>query len=452
MCKSDKIAARELYNSSPNDFRYKMLKHRVKSKLYDLLLLYEYEDNEDNLVYRKEQHCQQILLKANILFRNQKFLLAAGLANKVVVISGQFSFTNQQILAYEIILASLAFTGKQSSYENQLAVYNDLLQKKFSERKAQSIYQSVRASIFKNIKSRKNTVESLKPKVYEVKKLWEMAGTYESFNSYYKLSMLYYELIGDFDKILQLTFYSENLLMNGSVNHYRFDSLYNKFILVYAHLRLKKYNSGLNYAKDFIRYFDEKSINWFSFQENFFLLAVHSKNYELAEVILFQVFNNSYIDKLSVSTKERWKIYQAYYLMLTQSYVNSSNLLNPFLLSLPEYSKDKQGFNVAILILQFIYYLQRKESEALLYRIESLKKYILAHLKENFSLRSKLFLKLLILIVTEDYDAESSRKKGKKLFQKLADTPIPGDAFAEIEIVPYEHLWEHILDTLQTHY
>ena len=39
-------------------------------------------------------------------------------------------------------------------------------------------------------------------------------------------------------------------------------------------------------------------------------------------------------------------------------------------------------------------------------------------------------------------------EKGQKLYQKLIDSPPPGDAYAEIEIVPYEHLWEHILTIL----
>ncbi|MCX2740768.1 hypothetical protein [Pontibacter anaerobius] len=447
---NDEWAAKQLYSASASDFRYKMLKHRVKTKLYDLLLLYEYEDNETNLVYIKEQQCQQILLKSNVLFRNHKFLLAAGLANKALTISDEYSFTNQKILAYEIILASLAFTGKQNTYETHLKSYNDLLLRKLAEREAQNIYQSVRVSIFKSVKKRKHIVASLNSKVEDVRQLWNRAGTYEAFNSFYKLSMLYYELVGDFDRTLQLTIDSEKLIEDGLVNQYRFDSLYNKFILVYAHLRLKKYNSGLEYAKDYIKLFDEKSINWFSFQENFFLLAVHSKNYDLAEVLLHQVFNNSFIEKISVSAKERWRIYKAYQVMLNHEV--TTNSINPFLLSLPEYSKDKQGFNVAILILQFIYYLQKQDSEALLYRIESLKKYILTHLKDAFSLRSKIFLKLLILIVTEDYDVTACRRKGHKLYQKLLETPTPGDAFAEIEIVPYEHLWEHILSTLENKY
>jgi hypothetical protein len=40
------------------------------------------------------------------------------------------------------------------------------------------------------------------------------------------------------------------------------------------------------------------------------------------------------------------------------------------------------------------------------------------------------------------------RKKGKYLYEKLQVISPPGEAYAEIEIIPYEHIWEMILDIL----
>lgn len=205
------------------------------------------------------------------------------------------------------------------------------------------------------------------------------------------------------------------------------------------------------YAEKYLTDFNQSTLNWFAYLENYYLLTLHSQKYELASLLLDKVFTNSYYLKVSPTAKERWQLYQAY-LSIINGDLYLKKVTNPYLISLPEYSKDKQGFNVAILILQFFYFLQRKDIEALLYRIESLKKYIHTHLKDTFSLRSKLFLKLLILAVTEDFDAENIKKKGRKYFEKLADTPTPGDAYAEIEIVPYEHLWELILNVLQKRY
>jgi len=238
-------------------------------------------------------------------------------------------------------------------------------------------------------------------------------------------------------------------LGEGKVNALRFESNFNKFILVYAHLRARKLEEGLVYAEQFLSNFDDISVNWFPYMENYFLIALHSAQYELADCLLHKVFTNPVYRKIPAAGKERWALYGAYLKLFHATASSVTQETNPFLLSLPAYSKDKQGFNVAILILQFLYFLQKKDTEALLYRIESLRKYILSHLKDAFSARSKLFLRLLMLTVKEDLNPRTCRTKGKPHFEKLADTPPPGDAFAEIEIVPYEHLWEYILQVLE---
>ena len=114
----------------------------------------------------------------------------------------------------------------------------------------------------------------------------------------------------------------------------------------------------------------------------------------------------------------------------------------------PEYSKDKQGFNVTILILQYLYFLKRKDTDSLLHRIEAMRKYAGTHLKDNFSDRTKSLFKLLMLVVKEDFRATQCRKKGRYLYEKLQTISPPGDAYAEIEIIPFEHIWEIILDIL----
>jgi hypothetical protein len=115
----------------------------------------------------------------------------------------------------------------------------------------------------------------------------------------------------------------------------------------------------------------------------------------------------------------------------------------------PEHSKDKQGFNVAILILQFMYFVRSQDTDALSYRIDSLKKYAGRHLTHQLSKRNLLFFKMLVLLVKEDLDYTQAKKKGEPLLQRLKNTPVPGDAYAEIEIMPYEHLWTLILKMLK---
>ena len=448
---TDEEAALELYNSNPNDVRYKMLKHRAKKKLYTNLVLVNYQKLKVKPYVQNEQECYLLLHHANLFLNQIDHKLAELNAKKVINIANEFDFTNFKIAALEILLICNSELGSYKSFKRNKSELDDVMLQKAYESKAVSLFQSIRIKLNKSVKSRREYLPQLEKDIKTLETLWKKCRTFEAFSAYYMAHIWYYELVGDFAKIVELTVLSEKLLESGEVNSHRFKASYNKYVLVYAHLKAAKYEKGLFYAEKFLAEFDSNTHNWFAYFENYFLLALHSQKYELATVLLDKVFANSFFNKITSSAKERWMLYQAY-LSIINGNLYLKKVSNPYLISLPEYSKDKQGFNVAILILQFFYFLQRKDMEALLYRIESLKKYIHTHLKDSFSLRSKLFLKLLILAVTEDFDVESVQKKGRKHLEKLHETPAPGDAYAEIEIVPYEHLWGLIVEMLHKRY
>ncbi|WP_162052561.1 hypothetical protein [Pontibacter pamirensis] len=447
---TDEAAAKDLYRSKPNDVRYKMLKHRLKKKLYNNLLFLDYNKFGSNNDFIKEQACLLMLQQAYTLRLNYEFDLVLQLVGKVMAIAQEYEYTNHQVTALELAVACYSEKGNLKQFDKTLPLLEEALLKRNLESKAINIFQSVNVNLKKSVTARKRLLPRLPEMIDTLNALWQEARTFASFDAYYKTSISYYELIGSFEKIVEMTVNAETWVEKGVINSLRFKSNYNKFVLVYAHLRNKDYANGLQYAEKYALDFKEGYINWFPYMENYFLLALHSNQLELSGILLNKVLSNSSFQKISNAAKERWSLYQMYYRLFSLNSTIPNNVyINPYSLSLPEYSKDKLGFNVAILILQFIYFLQKGDSEALLYRIESLKKYILTHLKDAFSLRSKTFLKLLILTVTEDFEADECKKKGQKLYQKLIETPPPGDAYAEIEIVPYEHLWKHILSILE---
>jgi hypothetical protein len=445
---TDEQAAQDIYDSNPNDVRYKMLKHRVKKKFYNSLFLINYQKLKAKPFVQYEQECYLHLHNANLFLKQSEYKLAELNVKKIFSIAKEYDLINMEIAALEILLFCNSELGALKSFQKNKIHLDELLKKKGYEREAVSLFQLIKVQLNKSVKSRREYLPQLKKDVKQLEILWQLSKTFDSFNSYYKAYIWYYELIGNFSKIVELTVLAENLVDKGEVLSTRFDAGYNKYVLVYSHFRALQYEKGLYYAEKYLTDFNQNSINWFAFLENYFLLALHSRKYDLAKVLIDKAFNNSYFSRISAVAKERWQLYQAY-LAITKGDTLLSKVTNPYLISLPEYSKDKQGFNVAILILQFYFFLQKKDMEALIYRIESLKKYIHTHLKDAFSLRSKLFLKLLVLTVTEDFNPEVCRKKGKKHYDKLVSTPPPGDAYSEIEIVPYEHLWISILKILE---
>lgn len=444
---SDKDAAMELYGTDQSDVRYKMLKHRVKKKLYNKLLTVEISSSR--IAFQKEMECVRLLSIAKMLLKQTSYDLVTGLCNKVIAIALEYEFNEYLLQAYEIELAALTNKGSLKTFNEKRKMYSDLLTLVNLEKEAIGLHQLAKAHLKSTVKIRKTLLEELPTIINRLQEIINEAYTYEIFLSYYKTSILYYELVGDFVQIINITKDAAGKVQAGEIKSTRFDIKYNAYTLIYAHLRTKEYSTGLVYASDFYTLFDPTTKNWFAYMENYFLLALHAKQYELASVLIHRVRNNSNFHIITNDAKERWQLFIAYLFFIepSASALEGFNY-QKFVTSVTEYSKDKQGFNVAILVLQFMYYLKKGDTEGLLYRIESLKKYILTHLKDSFSLRSKLFLKLLMLTVIEDYDAASCRIKGAKYYQKLIETPTPGDAYAEIEIVPYEHLWELILEAM----
>ena len=104
---------------------------------------------------------------------------------------------------------------------------------------------------------------------------------------------------------------------------------------------------------------------------------------------------------------------------------------------------------VFITILQFLHYLQNGNEEALEPLIERFRKYSSLHLYHPNSQRSRIFLKLLIIAAENNLNHEVCKGKSIVSTAKLKKLTPPGDAYAEIEIIPYEKLWDPILEMME---
>ncbi len=219
---------------------------------------------------------------------------------------------------------------------------------------------------------------------------------------------------------------------------------------VYAHLQCRQAREGLELAEDYFKDFHHSSGNWFYFLETYLLLAIHAKQYGQAVQLLQQAHKNPYYRKQRPAAQQRWELYEAYvqFVRPEQSVLKMRHFTQ-LVQMVPDYSRDKQGYNVAILVLQFLYFMQQRDIEGLLARLEGLRKYEQRHLRDPATLRSQLFFRLLVLIVKENFKPEACEKKGRPLLERLLAAPLPGQAYGEIEIIPYEDLWELTLGMLR---
>lgn len=447
---TDEEAAENLYGSSPDDYRLKMLKSRLRKKLLNHLFFLDFSDERIKISHRYEQESLSLLYQGRTLMNEGEHKISAKLLQTALKLASEAEITSIIISCLESLAINYSLTLRSNLFYKTRKELERCRQLATFEYEAEGLYYSAKLELNKSVMAKRKYLATMTKSIERLRALWEKTNSANIFEQYYILNIIKHELTGDFAEILKITALSEKLLLQGKINKKRFDSRFNKYISVYAYLRVKDYEKGLAYAQANAPAFNRSTNNWFAFMENYLLLAMHAGRYDLATKLFEEVSGNSFFKKITPNAQERWMLYSSYlYFVNPSKELLKKSAYKKLLASIPEYSKDKQGFNVAILVLQFLYYLRADDTDMLSYLMEGLKKYAGRHLQENFSKRSVYFFKLLMLVVKADLDYVEARKKGRVLYEKLHATPVPGDAYAEIEIIPYEQLWAIVLKTLE---
>lgn len=123
--------------------------------------------------------------------------------------------------------------------------------------------------------------------------------------------------------------------------------------------------------------------------------------------------------------------------------------MKDFLRSVPLFSKDKRGMNVPVLIIQMLIYISEKNYDAFIDRIDAIKKYSGRYLRMQDAYRSSCFIKMLVTISKNNFHPQAIARQALPLKEKLAKTPLDVSPQAyELEIIPYELLWDLIMKAL----
>lgn len=443
---SDHDAIIDIYKDAGKASSYRMLKSRLKIKLHNHIYFLNLDDLKLKPAAREEIECQDLLFKASKLsFVNNKYV-SINFLNKALEIGEKFEFTDQVIQCLRklrLLYSDLNKTKEFYKVQEKLSHYNQLM---WQEEKAADIYFSYKIELRKSVKYRTKHVEKLAADIIKLKELWKASNSYNIFEQYYRLSSWHMELSGNYTRLIKLAHETEELFQKKVINNLRFDHRYNKYTMIYGYLNVREYKVGLYYAAENKRSFSPSSLNWFAYMEHYFLLAMHAENYVLATDLINEVEANTIMKKISTTAIERWHLYKAYlYFIYPEAKLIKKFSYQKTITSVPEYSKDKLGFNIAILILQFLHFLRIQDYDALHYRIESMRKYSGNYFSGSVHERSRCLFRLFMILYRTDFDTEVTRKKGQYYYKKLKTTSPPGSAYAEIEIIPYELIWKMIL-------
>ena len=226
-----------------------------------------------------------------------------------------------------------------------------------------------------------------------------------------------------------------------------------------CYLQLRDYDRGRAAATRGLSLLQEGSFNWFKYQELLVFLTFHTGKYQDAFEIYKVTVKHRRFASLPASIQQIWKIFEAYLY-----YLREGNLLLPeedekamisrfrmarFLNETPLYNRDKRGLNIPILIFQILFLILTKRYDETIDRIEAIEKYTTRYLKKDDNLRSNCFIKMLLQIALAGFHKAAVTRYADKYIKMLHKAPLDfANQSHDIEIVPYERLWELAVDSL----
>lgn len=225
-----------------------------------------------------------------------------------------------------------------------------------------------------------------------------------------------------------------------------------------SYLQMRNFTAGKQAAEAGVKYMEKGSPHWFRYQELLVLLSLHTQEYQQAYTYYHTAVNHRKLSMLIPVARETWRLIEAYmYFLADQKKIiphNEDKYLtqfrpSKFLNEIPALSKDKRGMNVPVLVFQILTLISKNRYDDAIARIEAVEKYRTRYLRNHNAYRSNYFIKMLLVIPVQGFNKSAVIRHTHKYSSKLRASSCDfTNTSHEIEIIPYEDLWEMVLDTL----
>lgn len=450
---NDEIASVKMFDADPGNRNYRNAKTKLKQRLLNHLYFLDYDKDIYTMHNRAMYECLHTLHQVKILFMEGSSDIAIRMLPALIREASRYEFYEIKIEALILERNEHAHDGKLTPYtdcQNEIEATNQALEK---VRACEEMYFSTLVNINKSVSAQQRVIDAI-PKT--IKQIDEAAKQLKSARLdvvAYKLKMLYNQLTWKFKENLLVCTELEKKYL--SKDNFEVEVDLNKtqiaLIKIYCYFNTSDTDAGKAYATSAIKLFKNGSQEWFDFMEYYFLLLMKAEWFKDAGKVYRTVRTNKNFVTMEEADKERWSIYRSFLV-----FVNDEKLLKwgfdieQFLGTMPNYPKEQHNYAVANLVIQFLYLLRDSEVVKLKKVVEEINKYNSEHLDKRHNYRNSIFIRLISMVPELEFNHDSIKDRGKVYFGKLKRTKIPCEIRADMEIIPYDVVWNYILKILSS--
>ncbi|GEM_PF-2302607 len=439
--KSDLEASQFIYQSSETDVKYRQLKSRFRKRLLNTLLLIDplpFEKDENKEAYLQAEK-QWMLIQ--IARRHQARQVVDSMARNLMNFCLKRQFHQLAFRTAHLLWTRAVQQNQQKKAEKYLKIREEQLGFCRAEEEAETCYLR-HLSAFK--------AQQKAPDIEKaVSRLIELADQYPSADVYFYmfgLSVLYYHYDRQYQGMAQVCRQAVQQLRKFPhwPCHHQIIEFYLEEMLAYW--ALGKPEAAAQLTGKVLDEFEQDPVKKIKFMELYFLTAMHSKNYQRAKSIYKKVTEQSLELDQTLDDKEKWRLFEAY-LCFVDIYCredkDASHKINQVKKKLPvQLNKHlRKQWDIIFHLLQIA---QKQDVDPAFFKNISI-----SPQEKNPSKRRKLFLKLLERLHLANYRGDKLRL-AEKYYIQLRTTPLTYCTQPQhLEIIPYEHLWEMIIEHLE---
>ena len=453
--KTENEAKVDVFGPDINESTYKNFKKKLKEKLLDGLFFLNIESSSKSETYKSYFRVNKYLHAAKILLANGARNSAIHLLNKSQSLASDYERTEEEMIALRHLKRHYSLVGDNTRFLKYRQEFRKSIAKYQSEIEAEDMWYELLMEYSASVAYKPELEKTAYRYMQKSKEFLQESDSFHLNLLSYRISDMYYQIRHDFPRALKVCEEAQEFCKKYPKFNSKFLQGEMSIKKLSSYLHLQDYENGKLVADECKQYYPASSINRLIFFEYYFLLAMHTGRYQAAVKIFKDATQHPRFPNLQESRHEKWRIFEAYlhYVLEAQQEEHSSEYYNFFRLfnEVPVFSKDKKGYNVSILVIQFLFFLQRGEYDALILRSEALRTYNYRHLSKDLTPRSRAFINMLLVTQNKNFDYEEVHEATKK-YRKILDEENHNymGKIESMEVIPYETLWQWVEETMKS--
>jgi len=458
---NDEEASLNLYNSDSKSSAYVKLKYRLKQRLINTVFFIDIQKYSRSPYEKALAQAYKNWAASKILQRKGLNQLSVDISESILKQTLKFDIIELSLLISSDLKLHYGLFGNKKLKFQRLSALNDELISKFAFRnEAQNLYIKY-GKIVSSVKSFE-LISELDNDLARIDNMLrdDFSDDYYTrlylFNSAYFIYLIKKDLTKQFE------------LSSQAIEYFEAKPEFHKRGIFEFKMKMGVSLLGINKSEDAIKEFHDcldittnsGGIGWQYIHSYLFIAHTLNKNYNKAYDILCTVMDHPKFKTMYQTYKEPWYLKEAFInFLIRKNKINLDNFkgiklrqfrISRFLNEVPQMTKDKKGLNISINIIQILFLMLDEEYDKVLDKLTALKQYSFRYLKKPEYARSSNFIKMLLKIPAGKYKANLIQKKAEKYYKFLRDNPMDySEQSMNIEIIPYEQLWEEILSIFE---